>query len=159
VLLHAAGCARFEPEPSAALEQARSAHSTADRALALGQREVVKQELEGALSRLSEARGEQAVWVRQDLLGRLAQLELDAGDSAAALQLAERGLQLGQIPSVPLATLHVLRGRAFEARGDKKEAALAYRQALLINQQLMDQALGTTPSQMPDNDRTPRTSP
>lgn len=152
LLLHSSSCARSKSQPEA-LELARSAHQAADQALERGQRDVAKEELQHAISRLSETRGEQAVWVRQDLFGRLAQLELDAGDSGSALQLAEQALALGQTPSVPLATLHVLRGRAFEARGDKKSAALAYHQALLINQRLMDQALGTQPSQ------TPRTSP
>jgi predicted negative regulator of RcsB-dependent stress response len=157
--LHATSCARSESQGQAALEQARSAHSAADRALDEGEPARAKQELSQALSRLGESKGEQAVWMRQDLLARLAQLELDAGNASAALEVAGRALELGQEPSVPLATLHVLRGRAFEAQGDKKSAALAYHQALLINQSLMDQALGTEPSQMPENSQPPRTSP
>ena len=86
------------------------------------------------------------IWIRQDALARAAELELELGHPDRAVSRADRALELGATPSVPVATLHTVRGRAFEAIGDTEGAVGAYHAALIVNQQLMERALDTSES-------------
>lgn len=86
------------------------------------------------------------IWIRQDALARTAELELELGHPDRAVLRADRALELGSAASVPVATLHTVRGRAFEASGDTEGAVGAYHAALIVNQQLMERALDTSES-------------
>jgi hypothetical protein len=85
--------------------------------------------------------------LRQDAGYLLAELELQAGQPAAALAAAEQGLALGNAEEggadVFEANLHIVRGRALEALGQPGEAATAYHRALLIQERLLAEAAGT----------------
>jgi hypothetical protein len=59
----------------------------------------------------------------QDSWAHAAQLRLSARQPAAAEHAADPGLALGEISDVYKATLHILRGRARELRGNNTEAA------------------------------------
>jgi len=83
--------------------------------------------------------------VRQDACFRLASIELDADRPVEALRWSDRGLELGRGHDLFTANLLVTRGRALQMRGREEEAAKDYHRALLINESLLDQALGPKP--------------
>jgi len=80
--------------------------------------------------------------VRQDACFRLALLQLQQDRPDQALGWAEYGLELGRGQDLFTANLLVARGHANQALGHDKPAARDYHQALLINEDLMNQALG-----------------
>jgi tetratricopeptide (TPR) repeat protein len=142
------GCAKAEPTDDAlspvasALEALGRAHRLADAAKTDAERQSALQALdEGVRALPKESAGPSAVWVVQDALARSAELELALGHADRAISRAEQGLRLGTESSVPVASLHTLKGRALEARGEIEQAVAAYHAALVVNQQLMERAL------------------
>lgn len=126
------------------IETARLAHEEADRANSAAARTQALARLRQALTQVP-TRGAANVWVRQDLSARLAQLHLEAGEPEQALEWCRSGLALNREPSVAVANLLVLSGRAHEARGEDDVAIEAYHEALLMNEALMEHSLGGTP--------------
>jgi hypothetical protein len=81
----------------------------------------------------------------QDALFRLAGLELDERHAQAALAWAERGISLGCERDLFCANLHIARGNAHEALGDRVAATRELHEALVINDELLGRALGGEP--------------
>jgi tetratricopeptide (TPR) repeat protein len=149
--LSVAGCAmegdgrpRGAASPSSWVEGAARANQTADEAIARGDLAAARQSLAEALA--SEIpRGvspDDARVVRMDLLFRLSEVELRAGNAARAADRADEGLNLGARDDVFTANLLVARGKAREALGREREAAGDYFDALEINEKLLEGALG-----------------
>ena len=163
VLLLAVACSRSGD--SVAHDEARSerheardwlagmerAHGEADEALAAGDAARAREVLRGAFDTAVPASmaPEDARIVRQDLAFRLGELDLDAGEAAAAVEWADRGLALGQAEDVFTANLLIVRGRAREAQGGDREAIEDYFRALEINEALLRRTLDGTPPEEP----------
>jgi len=126
------------------VEGATTANGAADRAIAAEDWGEARGILRAAVDReVPDAVAEQdARIVRQDLLYRLALVELGAGDATAAADRADEGLNLGRAEDVFTANLLVARARAREALDRPREAAGDYFDALEINEKLLDEALG-----------------
>jgi hypothetical protein len=124
--------------------QVREASVEADRAIAEGDVEAARAALVG----LVEAETPRGVApddrrvVVADAAYRLAELALSERDAEAALRWADRGLAQGRPPDLFTANLLVARGRALEALGRDVDAAAEYHAALLINEVLLQEALG-----------------
>ena len=77
----------------------------------------------------------------QDTYYRLARLDLDRANPAAALANVERGLALGRAADpaadIFVANLFVARGAAHQALGDALAASADYHQALVINEKVV----------------------
>lgn len=116
----------------------------ADAALARGAHD----EAAAALARIverpvpSSVAAEDARIVRQDASERWARLSLERGDPQAALERLDQGLALGERGDVFTANLLTLRARVLEAQGRDGEAAADYHRALLIEETLLERALG-----------------
>jgi hypothetical protein len=80
--------------------------------------------------------------VRQDLLYRLAMLELSERRLGEARRFADEGLSLGRSDDVFTANLLAVRGKISEADGDALSASRDYHEALMINEKLLGRALG-----------------
>lgn len=80
-------------------------------------------------------------WVIQDLYYRLAQTLLDADGLDPAAREVAAGLAIDRAPTLARANLLALQGKIAERRGDRRAAAEALHEALLINEWLMDRAL------------------
>jgi predicted negative regulator of RcsB-dependent stress response len=144
------GCGDSEPLPSQsagtwllAIEQA---HARAD-AASPAARDALEAAL--ALPVPAEVKAEHSRVVHQDLLFRLARIELAGGRSVEALTVADRGLTLGRAPDLFAANLLVARGEALETLGRKTEAAASYFEALEINRKLLHDALAPTDAGSP----------
>lgn len=142
--------AELSAERPAWLAPLERAHQLADAATTPVLRQDALAAFDRALASLPLASGvgftTGQIWIRQDALARAAELELELGHAARAVSRADRALELGSAASVPVATLHTLRGRAFETLGDTEGAVGAYHAALIVNQQLMEHALDTSES-------------
>jgi tetratricopeptide (TPR) repeat protein len=123
------------------IQQLKRAHAEADAVKSDGQRREALHSLEQALSRLPAGERPGDVWLRQDLLSRLADLELQLGDADKALRRANEGLGYSEATSVPASNLLMTKGRALERLERKAEAVKAYHQALVMNQELMERSL------------------
>jgi hypothetical protein len=141
-LAGAVGCREAEPAWMAEVERA---HARADQAVAADERHVAFEVLERAYRAVPGGEDPHLFWIRQDLCVRLADTALADGRSDVALRWADTGLGLSAVPSVALADLYRVRGDALEALGRKDEAISALHQALLLNQTLMERALGGNP--------------
>jgi hypothetical protein len=125
-----------------------SANEEADRRLSSGDgagaRAILREAAEAkvpATARASDARA-----VRQDLLYRLAALELGASRAKEAAAAATQGLELGRSEDVFTSNLLIVRGRALEQLGDPRGASRDYHDALLVTEALLDKSLeGTSP--------------
>ncbi len=126
------------------LEGARNANAAADRAVSRGDWDAAREALEGAIAAEPPAgmAEDDVRVVRQDLLFRLSQVELSAGNAARAADRADEGLNIGMVDDVFTANLLVARGRAREAQDREREAAGDYYDALEINEKLLHAALG-----------------
>jgi tetratricopeptide (TPR) repeat protein len=122
------------------LADVRSVHTAADSASTPEARERAIGELDRTLERLSGTDPE-SIWLRQDLLVRLAELELALQRPAKAIAWSDRGLGLSEAASVPAADLLRLRGVAYEQLGDDAWAVESYHRALVMNQVLMERSL------------------
>lgn len=138
------GCAAREEGGATWVEGATRANAAADRAIADEDWDTARQGLRAAVDRPVPAAiaAEDARVVRQDLLYRLAEVELSAGDAVAAADRADEGLNLGQGEDVFTVNLLVARARAREILDRPREAAGDYFEALEINQKLLGEALG-----------------
>lgn len=144
----ATGCApaRDAGVPSANewLSATHAAHARADAALAAGEPGPARTLLTRALEQPvpAEVRPEDRRLVHQDLLFRLSEVALADRAPADALLCSERGLALGRQNDLFSANLLVARGHALAALGRDVEAAISYRDALAIDEQLLHIALG-----------------
>jgi len=146
----ASACGSEDRPAATYVRETRAAHAAADRALERGDREGALAALRFLLEeRAPEGLAPEDAWViRADAAYRLAELELGAGDPEAALAWIERGLEGGARADLFEANLLVTRGRALEALGRDVEAARAYHEALVINDELLGQTLeGPEPSE------------
>lgn len=138
------GCAgSTEPGGSPWHAMADDAGRTADEAIAQGRVDDARR----ALRRIVEtpapadvARGDVRVIVR-DATGRLARIELEAGNPREAIAWADRGLAHGAGADVFSAALLLARGRAKEEVGDDREALDDYVRAQRIDEVLLERAL------------------
>jgi hypothetical protein len=137
------GCAS-RSEPREWIESSEASHREADRLAASGDPSGAADALRRAATRPAPAgmSAEDARVVRQDLYYRLAMGELGASRAHEAVQAATDGLALGQRRDVFTANLLVVRGQAYEAIGDRKNASVDYHEALVVNEALLDTALG-----------------
>lgn len=126
------------------VEGAQTANATADTAMAREDWDAARMALRAAVDReVPNAIAEDdARVVRQDLLYRLALVELAAEDPAAAADRADEGLNLGRRDDVFTANLLTARARAREVLDRPREAAGDYFDALEINEKLLGEALG-----------------
>jgi hypothetical protein len=126
------------------VEGAATANAAADRAIAAENWNEARRVLRAAVDREvpSAVAVDDARVVRQDLLYRLALVELEAGSPVAAADRADEGLNLGRAEDVFTANLLVARAQAREALDRPREAAGDYFDALEINEKLLDDALG-----------------
>lgn len=138
------GCAASEEPGATWVEGAMQANAAADQAISNEDWDGARQSLRGAVDRPVPASvaAEDARVVKQDLLYRLAEVELAAGNVSAAADRADEGLNLGQAEDVFTVNLLVARARAREAQDRPREAAGDYFEALEINQKLLSEALG-----------------
>jgi predicted negative regulator of RcsB-dependent stress response len=145
-------CACGESEPprsesaGAWLLAIEQAHARAD-AASPAAREALEAAL--ALPVPDEVKAEHNRIVHQDLLFRLARIELAGRRSIEALAAADRGLALGRAPDLFAANLLVARGEALQTLGRKAEAAASYFEALEINRKLLHDALAPTDAGSP----------
>jgi hypothetical protein len=117
-------------------------HAEADRLIDGGDRAGARRVLETILTAVPPAAtGEARRVLLQDTRFRLARLALDARDPAAALEQAEAGLALGGGHDLFVANLRVVRGAAHEALGHHARAVEDYQTALLINEDLLREAV------------------
>ena len=136
------------------MAQARAAHAATDANSEDGRRALQAFLLAPVPSSL---RPDDARVVRQDAAYRLARLwladglqsgsafEAGAGPTSAAakaMAVVEKALSEGRGDDVFTANLLVARGQAHEALGEPVEAAADYHDALLINEKLLELALG-----------------
>lgn len=138
------GCAAGDDAgPRGWVSGAARAHELADEAVARGDLNEARRTLRAAVDApIPEAvEPEDRRVVRQDLLYRLADVELRASRAAEAESLADEGLGLGRARDLFTANLLVMRGRAREALSKDREAAGDYFEALEINSELLDRAL------------------
>ena len=137
------GCAR-RADSRHWIQQAREANLVADQALrhndrrtaVASLRKIVEADAPGNIAE-SDARA-----VRQDACFRLASIELDSNRPQEALGWSNRGIGLGGGSDVFTANLLVARGRALQQQGKELQAVKDYHRALIINESLLDKALG-----------------
>jgi tetratricopeptide (TPR) repeat protein len=137
----AAGCGEMA---TSWVEENREDSAAADEAIREGDHDEAIDHLRRIAER-APARGvaeEDARVVRQDAYDRWARIELARGDTASAERLVDRGLGLGERDDVFTANLLTTRGRLHEMSGRDREAARNYHRALLIEEGLLDRALG-----------------
>ncbi len=130
------------------VQQVSTAHTRADEALAQGDRETAREELEAALQAAapSDVTTADRRTLQQDLMYRLADVEIASARHQRALDWAERGLALGKQQDVFTSNLLIVRARALEALGRDIDAAHDYYEALQITDALLQQTLETIPS-------------
>jgi hypothetical protein len=119
------------------------ANDEADRRLSSGDgagaRAILREAAEAKVP--TGARAGDARAVRQDLLYRLAALELGASRAKEAAAAATQGLELGRAKDVFTSNLLIVRGRALEELGDPRGASRDYHDALLVTEALLDKSL------------------
>jgi hypothetical protein len=142
-----AGCSANGPSGSSSAGEwfahAEAANQEADRRLVHGDTGGARNVLRDAVETEppSSARIEDARVVRQDLLYRLASIDLGAGKVTAAVAWATQGLTLGRSNDAFTSNLLIVRGRAFERMNDVNGASRDYHDALLVTEVLLDQSL------------------
>lgn len=143
-LLVALGCGEgARPGAAGWIRRAREMNERADAALARGDVQAARSGLESLLNDpvpASVAARDRRV-VFQDAAFRLAELALSAQEPKRAREWVERGLALGRSDDLFTANLLVAGGRAREAAGDDHGAVEDYREALRINEALLEDAL------------------
>jgi tetratricopeptide (TPR) repeat protein len=128
----------------------QKASASADELVASGRPEDARHALEAALALPSHGMDREDVRVvRQDLFYRVGRLDLAAGRADAARARADQGLTLGRGSDVFTANLLILRGRALETAGNAAAASRDYHEALVINEALLDKALGEEEEETP----------
>ena len=135
------GCSQAT-QPPAWLDRARDAHQQADSALLRGDLDAGRTALRNFVDAPLPNRIalEDRRVVLQDALCRLADIELRDRHPQAALAWADRGLALGG-RDVFYANLLVARGHAREDLGEEVWAATDYHDALVINDELLQQVI------------------
>jgi len=153
-LLLCAACAQQDAAPAPELVapsagqwvlDIEGVHARVDGAIATGDRAAARHHIEAALSATvpTGVSAEHRRVVHQDLLFRLAGVELSASGGEAALRASERGLALGRFDDLFTANLLLSAGRALETLGRDTEAADSYYRALKINEALLSRVLAT----------------
>jgi len=140
-VLHGCGSEREPVSPLEATEwidQIARAHADADLPAA-GTSAGLEEAL--ALPVPSDVLPEHRRVVHQDLLFRIARVELAAKRFDRALAAADRGLALGRQTDMFSGNLLIARGEALEGLGRATEAASAYYEALEINRKLLHDVL------------------
>lgn len=139
-----AGCGSMGAEGEAWMEANAADSAAADSALAAGDRAEAIERLRAIAERERPAAvaEQDARVVRQDAYDRWARIEIARGDAERARQLVERALALGEEEDVFTANLLTTRGKLHEMRGADREAARDYHRALIIEEGLLDRALG-----------------
>lgn len=144
LLAVALGCGDgARPGAAGWIRQAREVNEHADAALARGDVQAARAALESLLNDpapASVAARDRRV-VLQDAAFRLAELALSAQEPKRAREWVERGLALGRSDDLFTANLLVAGGRARESLGDDHGAIEDYREALRINEALLEDAL------------------
>jgi hypothetical protein len=149
-IISGTGCARAPRSDLAAVRdpwiaETAERHRAADRLLDDGAagdaRKLLRAVVEAAPPHesLTEARR----LALQDTYFRLARLELEAKDARQAAADADAGLAYGTEAHLFVANLLVVRGAAREALEDPRGAADDYHRALVMNEALLHEALGT----------------
>jgi hypothetical protein len=152
VLLVLVGCSSEPAQPSLDwLAAVRSAHLHADAASdpASAERAIAGLQLALEVPVPASVSTDHRRIVHQDLLFRIAELELDAGRARQAQLAAERGLDLGRAMDLFTANLLIARGRSLEAAGRDTAAAAVYYEALEINRELLRRTLGSPDAEAP----------
>jgi hypothetical protein len=129
------------------VEHARGLSVKADQAIERGDRAGARTSLTDLVATLPEGgigEGDRRV-VLQDAMYRLANLELGEKSPRTALEWADRGLALGCERDLFCANLHIARGGAEEALGDRAAATRDLHEALVINDDLLGRALEGQP--------------
>ncbi len=138
-----AGCSE-RTEAGEWLARAEAANQEADHRLLSGDtdgaRDALRDVADAPVPRATSTDDARAV--RQDLLYRLAALELGRGRARDAASWAARGLDLGRARDVFTSNLLIVRGRALEQLGDARSASSDYHDALLVTEALLDLSLG-----------------
>lgn len=131
-------------DPEAYVAASAEDSAAADRAIERGEHERAIERLRAIAEREVPASvaEEDARVIRQDAYDRWARVLLGRGDVDAASGVVERGLALGEREDLFTANLLTTRGRIHEAGGRDREAARDYHRALMIEEALLDRALG-----------------
>jgi len=124
------------------LARTEAANAQADRMLAEGRAMDARDVLRDVEAELTTSGSADAHMVRRDLLYRLGEIELSAGNAKAAADWATRGLGLGRPSDAFTTNLLIVRGRALEQMNDAAGATRDYHDAILITEALLDQSLG-----------------
>ena len=126
------------------VESAREANASADALIARGEIGRASEVLLGLVSEepAPGVAAQDARAVLQDAHARLADLQLGQGRPEEALRYTEKGLGLGAEKSVFGSSLHLLRGRAYEALGRDGDAAREYETAQAIAMALLGELTG-----------------
>ncbi len=119
----------------------QGAHAKADLAESKAQQLAARSELERLLDTAPDDQRPGSVWLRQDLLARLAALDLALGEPRRAVERAEQGLAVSTQTSLPASNLLMVQGKALEQLGDKTQAVKTYHRALVMNEELMKRSL------------------
>jgi tetratricopeptide (TPR) repeat protein len=132
------------PSPESYVGASAEDSAAADRAIEAGDRAAAIERLRAIVEREvpSSLAEEDARVIRQDAYDRWARVALDAGELDEAEAAVGRGLALGERDDVFTANLLTTRGRIHEARERDREAARDYHRALVIQEALLEQALG-----------------
>ena len=125
------------------IREAQAANSSADQSIARGNFVAARTSLQEVLAKPTPASlpDQDVIIVKQDILFRLAALELHAGKPKAALNWSEQGLSLSQKHDLFTANLLVAKGNALQALGNGVDAVAEFHKALKINEKLLNQAL------------------
>lgn len=136
-----ASCAR--PAAPTYVQEARQQHEETDLALEEGRLDDARHRLRPLVEQPapSYVTAADARVLRLDAAYRLAEIELRASDPEAALRWAERGLLQERRRDFFVANLQIARGKALDALGRDVEAASAFHEALVINDELLQATL------------------
>jgi hypothetical protein len=132
------------PEPEGYVAASAEDSAAADRAIESGDddgaidllRTIAEREVPSSVAE------EDARVIRQDAYDRWARVRMQGGELEEARRAVDRGLALGERDDLFTANLLTTRGRIHEARGRDREAARDYHRALVIEEALLDRALG-----------------
>ena len=132
------------PDPDGYVAASAEDSAAADRAIERGEHELAIERLRAIAEREvpSSVAEEDARVIRQDAYDRWARVRMGRGDVDEARRIVERGLALGEREDLFTANLLTTRGRVAEAQGRDREAARDYHRALVIEEALLDRALG-----------------
>ena len=137
----ALGCT---PDPDGYVAASAEDSAAADRAIERGEHEPAIERLRAIVEREVPASvaEEDARVIRQDAYDRWARVLMGRGEVDEATRVVDRGLALGEREDLFTANLLTTRGRLHEARGRDREAARDYHRALVIEEALLERALG-----------------